>query len=147
MKISVVDILTLSSLVVAFITWFLTYLKSTRDSKIANTVNLINNLSTVAHLNAADLLVRKLIGEPKKPPTFGSKNEEALIIVLDYYEFLTQLYARSLIHRESFNHLRGNLVTKTFTAAKAYINEKRNSSSRTDLYSKLEAYCDAYQRL
>jgi len=140
MKIELMEILTFMWLLVAFITWLLTHLKSQKDLKVTNTVNLINNLSTVEHLLRSDLTVRKAIRKniDLSPENIDEDLSSELSVLLDYYEFLSELYDRDVIDKESIEHLRGGLMLELYEKTKPTIEHWRSDLGRKDLYKKYE---------
>lgn len=134
------EILTFLWLLVAFFTWLATHIKTKKDTKITNTVNLINNLSTVEHLLNADLEVRRAIKNNHEfdYDKIDEKLEKQLTVLLDYYEFLAELYDRDVIDNDSVEHLRGGLMLEAFEKSKSYIEHLRRKLNRNDLYKKYE---------
>ncbi len=132
--------MTLLWLLVAFVTWLLTHLKTRKDQKVSNTVQVVNNLSIVSHLLDADLKIRNELKKNNdfKPNELSEELEEKLIIILDYYEFLARLYWEGVADRKSIEHLRGRLILELYKASSNYINYWRDNLGRDDLYKQLE---------
>lgn len=140
MTLNTADMLTLAGVTFAFLTWLITHLKSQKELKLHNTINLINNLSVVEHLQQADISIRKnmLAGEIPKNETLSPETEKALVTLLDYYEFLAELYWNKTINRKAVSHLRGGLMTQLFLWSKPYIQSQRETQARSDLWQKFE---------
>lgn len=140
------EILTFLWLVVAFVTWYFSHKKAKRDAKIASTVSIINNLSVTPHLLDADLSIRRSIRRaiPFHPKHIDDTLEKNLTIILDYYEFIAQLYHDDAVDRESVKHLRGGLMLETYEATEEYINYWRKELSRDDLFKHFEEVCGVF---
>jgi len=140
MKIELMELLTFLWLLVAFFTWLLTHLKTRKDLKTTNTVNLINNLSTIEHLLKSDLAVRNAIRKNRdfSPDKIDENLADDLSVLLDYYEFLSDLYDRNEVDKSSIEHLRGQLMLETYGKSKPYIEHWRSELGRNDLYQKYE---------
>lgn len=137
---SVTELLTLLWLLVAFLTWLLTHLKSKKDQKVSNTIQIINNLSTVHHLLDADLKIRNELRSNNdfKLNEINEEVEERLVTILDYYEFLARLYWEGSADKASIEHLRGGLILELYKASSEYIQHLREQLGRPDLYEQLE---------
>lgn len=144
MEIKLSDVLTSLSLLIVLATWLLTHMRTKKDTKITNTVNLINHLSTVPHLLEADLSIRQVISRDDGLITdnLDEATQRDLNIILDYYEFISELYEKDIIDRESVEHLRGGLMMELYDKSRTYIESCRAELQRDDLYKKFEIVCD-----
>ncbi|NVJ71035.1 MAG: hypothetical protein HWE08_11805 [Alphaproteobacteria bacterium] len=140
MTLNTADMLTLAGVTFAFLTWLITHLKSQKELKLHNTINLINNLSVVEHLQQADISIRKIMlaGKISENEALSPETEKALVTLLDYYEFLAELYWNKTINRKAVSHLRGGLMTQLFLWSKPYIQSQREIQTRSDLWQKFE---------
>ncbi|MDX1490256.1 MAG: hypothetical protein R3332_03155 [Pseudohongiellaceae bacterium] len=143
MEFTLVDALTLLSILLVSVTWYITHRKSKHDLKTHNTVTLISNLSVVEHLRDADILVREKITNNEVFPALipNPGVEKCLITILDYYEFLSRLFLKDSIDRRAIVELRGTLMLETLKVSSDYITESARKTKREDLYSAFSEVC------
>ena len=136
------EILTFLWLAVAFFTRLFTHVRTKRIEKINNTVQLIKHLSTVPALLEADLAVRHVIRQNEGGADANQNGpfEKQLVTLLDYYEFIAQLYVDDAIDQKSVRHLRGRLIAETYQTFHPYIKKLRQDCGKRgdDLYRELE---------
>lgn len=133
--------LTALSIFVATLTWLLTYLRDRHVKQIEHTVDIIASLSTSERLAESTFQVTKLINSKTEvsPEEIDPKIEAHVVDILDYYEFLSELYFAGVLNKETVENLRGRLMKRTWHICEPYIMKTREAQHRT-VYSCFEKF-------
>lgn len=133
--------LTALSILIAALTWLTTYLRGRRAKQVEHTVNIIANLSTGERLAESTFQVIRLINSKAAvpPEEIDPKIESHLVDILDYYEFLSELYFAGVLDKATVENLRGRLMKRTWHICERYIEETRNDQNRK-VYSCFERF-------
>ena len=135
------NLLTSISILIALLTWFFTHLSSQKNQKISHTAQIIANLSTCERLAESSFQLTRLINRSTKI-TFSEIDEGTeryVVDILDYYEYLCDLYERGVLDRQTILTLRGKLMKKTYEACSDYIQGTRDAQKRK-VYSGFERF-------
>jgi hypothetical protein len=137
----VADWLTALSIFIATVTWLVTYVRDRHAHRVAYTVAIISNLSTSDRLAESCFQLTKLINANTQVPAEGvdPKIESHVVDVLDYYEFLSELYVSEVLNKETVENLRGRLMKRTWYICKPYIEKTREKQQR-EIYSCYEQF-------
>ncbi|HEY0100291.1 MAG TPA: hypothetical protein VGB76_15175 [Pyrinomonadaceae bacterium] len=126
------DLLTAISILIATITWLLTYFQDRSARRVAHTADIIAGISTSDRLAESSFQVTKLINSGTKVSLseIDPKTESHVVDILDYYEFLCDLYASHVLSRRTIVDLRGRLMKRTWDICETYIKETRKLQNR-----------------
>jgi hypothetical protein len=135
------DLLTSGAILVALVTWWVTFQQARRSEKIARTARVIENLSVSDSLAEATYQVTKLINDAKKISynTLDPATERHVVKILDYYEYMCELYESGILSKATITTLRGRLMIRTWDTCQHYILETRNRQQR-EIYSSFERF-------
>ena len=135
------DILTALSILIATITGLTTYIQNRKAQKVAHTASVIANISTSERLAESSFCITKLINSKQQISLAGldPKTESHMVDILDYYEFLCDLYEAGVINRLTLIELRGQLMKRTWEVCETYIMETRLIQNR-QVYSGFEKF-------
>jgi hypothetical protein len=141
MQVNVGDILTSCAVLVALVTWWVTYRQARRSERVARTAEVIANLSVSEPLAEATYQVTRLInnGERVLYNSVDESTERNVVKILDYYEYMCDLYESGVLSRETIASLRGNLMARTYVTCEDYILESRKRQGR-QLYAAFERF-------
>lgn len=141
MRVNVGDLLTSCTILVALITWWVTFRQARRSEKIARTAEVIANLSVSETLAEATFQVTRLINDREKIlySTVDENTERYVVKILDYYEYLCELCETRILSMETIVSLRGNLMVRTYEMCKDYIEQTRERQQR-QVYSSFEKF-------
>ena len=116
MQVNVGDILTSCAVLVALVTWWVTYQQARRSERVARTAEVIANLSVSEALAEATYQVTRLIndGEQVLYNSLDESTERHVVKILDYYEYMCDLYESRILSRRTIVSLRGNLMARTY---------------------------------
>src|SRR5258708_4968358 len=125
MHIDVSDLLTSSAILVAVVTWWVTFQQARRSEKIARTAEVIANLSVSDSLAEATYQVTRLINDGRKIAynTLDEATEQHVVKILDYYEYMCELYESGILSKATIVTLRGRLMVRTWDTCEHYILE------------------------
>jgi hypothetical protein len=141
MQVNVGDILTSCAILVALVTWWLAYQQARRSERVARTAEVIANLSTSEALAEATYQVTRLINNGQRV-LYNSLDESAerhVVKILDYYEYICDLYESGVLSKATITSLRGNLMARTYDACEDYIGETRERQRR-QVYAAFERF-------
>ncbi|HTU74232.1 MAG TPA: hypothetical protein VMG38_12010 [Trebonia sp.] len=144
MQVNVGDILTSCAVLVALVTWWVTYQQARRSERVTRTAEVIANLSISEPLAEATYQVTRLInnGERVLYRSLDESTERHLVKILDYYEYMCDLYESGVLSRATIASLRGNLMARTYDACEDYILETRRRQGR-QVYAAFERFVQA----
>jgi hypothetical protein len=127
-----VERLTAASILLATITWLLSYVHDRSARKIAHTADALASLSTSERLAESSFQVTRIInsGATVSMEGLDPRLESHVVDILDYYEFLCDLYANNALNRKTIAMVRGRLMKKTWEACEPYIRETRALQGR-----------------
>ena len=140
-RINVSDLLTSGAILVALVTWWVTFQQARRSEKIARTAGVIENLSVSESLAEATFQVTKLINDGKciSYNTLDPDTERHVVKILDYYEYMCELYQSGILSKATIATLRGRLMVRTWDICEHYILETRKRQRR-EIYSAFERF-------
>ena len=135
------DILTSCTIMVALVTWWVTYQQVRRSERVARTAEVIANLSVSEPLAEATYQVTRLInnGERILYDSLDEATERHVVKIIDYYEYMCDLYESGILSRGTIVSLRGNLMARTYDACEEYILETRRRQRR-QVYEAFERF-------
>ena len=139
MQININDVLTSGTILVALVTWLATFRRGRRSEREARTAEVIANLSVSESLAEATYQVTRLINEGRRV-RYGyidDSTERHVVKILDYYEYMCDLFESGILSRETVVSLRGQLMIRTYDMCADYIAETRNRQRRR-IYSAFE---------
>lgn len=141
MQVDIAESLTSGAILVALVTWWLTFQNARRSEKIARTAEVIANLSVSDALAEATYQVTRLINEGKKLScsVLDEAAERHVVKILDYYEYMCELYESGILNRATIASLRGQLMVRTYNTCEQYISETRKRQKR-HIYSAFERF-------
>jgi hypothetical protein len=136
MQVNVGELLTSGAILVALATWWLTFQQARRSEKIARTAEVIANLSVSDSLAEATFQVTRLINDGRKVTynTLDQTAERHVVKILDYYEYMCELYESGILSKATIVALRGRLMVRTWDTCEHYILETRRRQKR-EIYS------------
>lgn len=143
MHVNINDLLTSGAILVALGTWWFTFQQARRSEKIARTAQIIANLSVSDSLAEGTYRVTRLINEGRKISynTLDQETERHVVKILDYYEYMCELYESGILSRPTIVSLRGRLMVHTWDTCKDYILETRQRQKR-EIYSAFERFTE-----
>ncbi|HEX2191481.1 MAG TPA: DUF4760 domain-containing protein [Longimicrobiaceae bacterium] len=120
-----------------------THRKDRSVQQIAHTANILANLSTSERLAESSYQLTRLInaGATVSMSGIDPATEAHVVDVLDYYEFLCDLYENGIVNRGTVREIRGQLMKRTWTICEPYIMETRELQGRR-VYSGLERFVE-----
>ncbi len=135
------DFLTSATILVALVTWWVTFRQARRSERVARTAEIIANLSVSDALAEATFQVTRLInaGEKVLYDSLDESSERHVVKILDYYEYICDLYESGILSKETIISLRGNLMARTYDICEAYILETRRRQNR-QVYAAFERF-------
>jgi hypothetical protein len=141
MQVNVGDLLTSCTILVALVTWWVTFQQARRSERAARTADVIANLSVSEALAEATYQVTRLIndGERVLYSSLDESTERHVVKILDYYEYMCDLYESGILSKETIVSLRGNLMVRTYTTCEDYILETRRRQER-QVYAAFERF-------
>jgi hypothetical protein len=141
MQVNVGDLLTSGAILVALVTWWVTFRQARQTERVARTAEVIANLSVSEPLAEATYQVTKLInnGERVQYSPLDEATERHLVKILDYYEYMCDLYESGILSRATIISLRGNLMARTWDTCVDYIQETRRRQKR-QVYAAFERF-------
>lgn len=147
MQLNVSDLLTSGAIMVALITWWVTFRQSRRSEKVARTAEVIANLSVSDALAEATYQVTKLINDGTKISysSLDENTERHVVKILDYYEYMCELYESGILSKSTIAALRGNLMARTYVTCGNYIQETRKRQNR-QVYEAFERFVEDFRR-
>jgi uncharacterized protein DUF4760 len=145
--INVSDLLTSGAILVALVTWWVTFQQARRSEKIARTAGVIENLSVSESLSEATFQVTKLINDGRSISynTLDPATERHVVKILDYYEYMCELYESGILSKTTIATLRGRLMIRTWDICEHYISETRQRQRR-EIYSAFERFVHQARR-
>lgn len=134
------SILTALSILAAITTWAVAFARDRAARKMSHTADVIANLSINERLAEATFQMSKRINERAKiiVEDLDLEAERHVVDILDYYEYLCELYYREVLDKGTIIHLRGRLMRRTFEICEEYISAKRKAQQRPELYLRFE---------
>ena len=147
MNISVSDGLTSATIIVALVTWWITFRRERAADKAARTAEVLAAFSLSEPLVEASFQLTRRINNGEKVPYDGldPATERNVITVLDYYEYLCELYESGILSRRTIATIRGRLMVRTFIVCEDYINETRRRQNRL-VYESFERFARNFSR-
>jgi Domain of unknown function (DUF4760) len=141
MQVNVTDALTSGTILVALATWLVTFRRGRRSEQEARTAEVIANLSVSESLSEATYQVTRLINDGRKVQYdyLDDSTERHVVKILDYYEYMCDLFESGILSRETVVSLRGQLMVRTYDICADYIAETRNRQQR-NIYSAFERF-------
>ena len=117
MQLNVGELLTSGAIIVALVTWWLTFQQARRLEKISRTAEVIANLSVAETLAEATYKVTRLINDGKRLAyaSLDDSIERNVVKILDYYEYMCELYESGILSKRTIVTLRGQLMIRPFT--------------------------------
>lgn len=144
MHVNVDDLLTSCAILVALVTWWLTFWQARRTERVARTAEIIANLSVSEALGEATYQVTKLINNRARVlyDSLDESSERHVVKILDYYEYMCDLYESGILSKRTIVSLRGNLMARTWDTCEDYILETRRRQGR-QVYAAFERFVES----
>jgi hypothetical protein len=144
MHVNVDDLLTSCAILVALVTWWLTFWQARRTERVARTAEIIANLSVAEALAEATYQVTRLInnGAQVLYDSLDESTERHVVKILDYYEYMCDLYESGILSKRTIVSLRGNLMARTWDMCEDYILETRRRQGR-QVYAAFERFVES----
>lgn len=103
----------------------------------------IANLSVSDSLAEATYQVTRLINDGRKIAynTLDPAAERHVVKILDYYEYMCELYESGIVSKSTIVTLRGRLMIHTWDTCEQYILETRKRQRR-EIYSSFERFVE-----
>jgi hypothetical protein len=141
MHVNMNDLLTTCAILVALVTWWVTFLQARRTERVARTAEIIANLSVAEALAEATYQVTRLInaGVRVRYESLDESSERHVVKILDYYEYMCDLYESGILSKKTIIALRGNLMARTWETCEDYILETRRRQGR-QVYAAFERF-------
>lgn len=141
MQVNIGELLTSGAILVALVTWLLTFQQVRRSERAARTAEVIANLSVSETLAEATYQVTKLIndGQLVLYSSLQESTERHVVKILDYYEYMCELYESGILSKRTIVILRGQLMARTYDTCENYILETRNRQGR-QVYEAFERF-------
>jgi hypothetical protein len=137
------DILTTCSILIALLTWHISHRRDRRAKRVEYTAEVISALSTSERLAESSFIVTKLIngGARLSMDNIDRETEAHVVDILDYYEFLCDLYAKDVVDRKTIVQLRGRLMRRTWQVCAPYIRATGKRQER-EIYSGFKQFVE-----
>lgn len=144
MQVNVGDLLTSCAVLVALVTWWVTFQQARRSERAARTAEVIANLSVSDALAEATYQVTRLINSRVQIlySSVDESTERHVVKILDYYEYICDLYESGILSRKTIVSLRGNLMARTYDTCQDYILETRRRQER-QVYAAFERFVES----
>jgi hypothetical protein len=144
MHVNVDDLLTSCAILVALVTWWLTFWQARRTERVARTAEIIANLSVAEALAEATYQVTRLINNGARVlyDSLDESTERHVVKILDYYEYMCDLYESGILSKRTIVSLRGNLMARTWDMCEDYILETRRRQGR-QVYAAFERFVES----
>jgi hypothetical protein len=141
LHLDVSDILTSGAVIVALLTWFLTYQRERVSTKTARTAEIIANFSLSEPLAEASFQLSRRInkGEKIDPAALDLTTERQIVTMLDYYEYLCEMHEAGVLSRRTIANIRGRLMLRTYALCEDYIARTREQQHRK-VYESFERF-------
>lgn len=109
MHVNVDDLLTSCAILVALVTWWLTFWQARRTERVARTAEIIANLSVAEALAEATYQVTRLINNGARVlyDSLDESTERHVVKILDYYEYMCDLYESGILSKRTIVSLEG----------------------------------------
>ncbi len=132
-ELAVADLLTACSILFALITWYISHSHDRAAKRVEYTAEVISALSTSDRLAASSFSVTKLVngGIKVSMENIDDETEAHVVDILDYYEFVCDLYAKDVVDRDTIVQLRGRLMRRTWQVCEPYIEATGKRQDRT----------------
>ncbi|MEW5926568.1 MAG: DUF4760 domain-containing protein [Gemmatimonadota bacterium] len=129
------------SVALGVITLVATHRKDRYIQQVAHTAGILANLSTSERLAESSFQVTRLINSGATVSMSGIDpvTESHVVDILDYYEFLCDLYRNGVVNRATIEEIRGQLMKRTWILCEPYIMETRERQGRR-VYSGFEEF-------
>src|SRR5215469_4701917 len=116
MQINLSDFLTSGAILVALVTWWATFRQQRISDRAARTAEVIANLSISDKLAEAAYQLTRLLnaGEKVSYDTIDESTERHVVSILDYYEYLCELYESGVLSKTTIVNVRGQLMAYTY---------------------------------
>lgn len=131
-KLAAADLLTACSVLIAMVTWHVSHRRDIQAKRVEYTAEVIAALSTSERLAASSFVVTRLINDGARlsMETIAPDVEPHVVDVLDYYEFMCDLYTKEVVDRKTIVQLRGRLMRRTWQTCEAYIRDTGERQNR-----------------
>ncbi len=141
MQINAGELLTSGAILVALVTWWVTFRQVRRSERVARTAEVIANLSVAETLAEATYQVTRLINDGKRIlyDSLDESTERHVVKILDYYEYMCELYESGILSKKTIVTLRGQLMARTYDTCENYILETRKRQHR-QVYEAFERF-------
>ncbi|GAB3983923.1 DUF4760 domain-containing protein [Plantactinospora veratri] len=137
---------TAASILVAVVFGAMTVLQQRQSQRRQYTVGLITAFQSAEPLCQADVwMARRISGHQPVGADLTGDDEERVLPLLDYYEFLAVLAVRGLVDVPLLLNLRGGTMTRCFELCRGYIEDRRSLAGR-EIYQALELLATEYRR-
>lgn len=136
------EFLTAIAIVAATVTWIITHWYDRASDRVTHTTAVLASLSTSDRLAESSFQVTRLIDAGRKVSRrsgIDEKLEGHVVDILDYYEFICDLYISGVLSRKTIVELRGRLMRRTWSVREEYIMETRAAQKRP-VYSGFERF-------
>jgi hypothetical protein len=137
----------LLTVVFATATWAVTEWRNRKAQRTSHTADVLAALSTSERLAESSYQVTRLINAGARVSLSGidPKTEAHVVDILDYYEFLCDLYASGPLSRKTITEVRGQLMKRTWDVCEPYIMETRAVQGRK-VYSAFQGFVEELSR-
>lgn len=127
------NLLTALSVLAALFTWYVTHRRDVYHKRIEYTAEVLSALSTSDRLSESSFQVTRLINQGVRISLadIDPDVERHVVDILDYYEFLCDLYTKRVIDQKTVIQLRGRLMRRTWNLCEQYVRETGEAQKRT----------------
>lgn len=133
-------ILTASSVAVGLVLGVIGFVENRRFQRRNLTVSLISNFMLNSDLSAADFFMTRQINTGKRfgDGAVSDEDDNHLITLLDYYEFLATAYQEGALDKQTILHTRGGPMARAFDVCAGYVRDRRQQLEAPNLYRNYE---------
>lgn len=137
---------TAASILIAVVFGAVTVLQQRQSQRRQYTVGLITAFQSADPLSQADVwMARRISAHRPVGADLTDDDEEHVLPLLDYYEFLAVLAVRGLVDVPLLLNLRGGTMTRCFELCRGYVEDRRVLAGG-EVYQALELLATEYRR-
>ncbi|AVT32104.1 hypothetical protein C6361_24515 [Plantactinospora sp. BC1] len=137
---------TAASILVAVVFGAMTVLQQRQSQRRQYTVGLITAFQSAETLSQADVwMARRISAHQPVGADLTGDDEQRVLPLLDYYEFLAVLAVRGMVDVPLLLNLRGGTMTRCFELCRGYVADRRTLAGR-EIYQALELLATEYRR-
>ncbi|MFY1693759.1 DUF4760 domain-containing protein [Plantactinospora sp. WMMB782] len=136
---------TAASILVAVVFGAMTVLQQRQSQRRQYTVGLITAFQSAETLSQADVwMARRISAHQPVGADLTDDDEQHVLPLLDYYEFLAVLAVRGLVDVPLLLNLRGGTMTRCFELCRGYVQDRRVLTGN-EIYQALELLATEYR--